>query len=72
MILDAKSDRKTVKEMLSGLLTHMDELQKRAFEYKTYQKNFRVSVYFDCSIAVFSSAGRHLTRKITYRGFKGH
>jgi hypothetical protein len=47
MILDAKSDRKTVKEMLSGLLTHMDELQKRAFEYKTYQKNFRVSFYFD-------------------------
>ncbi len=44
MILDANSDHLVVRQTLDRLLTKMEELQKFAFTYKSYQKNFKVRV----------------------------
>ena len=44
MILDAASDKEKVQTILSRLLNQMDDLQQRAFTYKSYQKNFKVEV----------------------------
>ncbi|XP_060075174.1 dynein axonemal heavy chain 6-like [Ylistrum balloti] len=44
MILDVNSEKDKVRNILSRLLTQMDDLQKRAFTYKSYQKNFKVEV----------------------------
>uniref|UniRef100_A0A4W3JW30 Dynein axonemal heavy chain 6 n=1 Tax=Callorhinchus milii TaxID=7868 RepID=A0A4W3JW30_CALMI len=43
-ILEISSDKMRVKDVLQTMQTTMDELQKRAFEYKLYQKNFKVEV----------------------------
>ncbi|XP_063775637.1 dynein axonemal heavy chain 6 [Pseudophryne corroboree] len=43
-ILDIGADQSKVKQILSDLQIILDELQKRAFQYKTYQKNFKVEV----------------------------
>ena len=43
MILDANADVNQVKETLERLHSKMEELQKRAFLYKSYQKNFKVT-----------------------------
>ncbi|XP_055488365.1 LOW QUALITY PROTEIN: dynein axonemal heavy chain 6-like [Leucoraja erinacea] len=43
-ILDINSDREKVQSILDNLQNVMDELQKRAFEYKSYQKNFKVEI----------------------------
>ncbi|XP_060586003.1 dynein axonemal heavy chain 6-like [Ruditapes philippinarum] len=44
IILDAAADKEKVKSVLKKLLTQMDDLQQRAFTYKSYQKNFKVEV----------------------------
>ncbi|XP_055256564.1 dynein axonemal heavy chain 6 [Moschus berezovskii] len=43
-ILDINADQEKTKVMLSELLLVLDDLQKRAFQYKSYQKNFKVEV----------------------------
>ena len=45
MILDANADHATVKKTLTRLHEKMEELQQRAFTYKSYQKNFKVCEY---------------------------
>lgn len=42
MILDANAEKSKVKKELDKLQTRMQDLQKRAFTYKSYQKNFKV------------------------------
>ena len=44
MILDASADQVTVRRTLQKMHERMEELQKRAFLYKSYQKNFKVEV----------------------------
>jgi len=44
MILDVSAEKDKVRSILGRLLTQMDDLQKRAFTYKSYQKNFKVEV----------------------------
>ncbi|KAJ8313399.1 hypothetical protein KUTeg_009027 [Tegillarca granosa] len=43
-ILDPSSEKDKVKTILKRLLTQMEDLQQRAFTYKSYQKNFKVEV----------------------------
>uniref|UniRef100_A0A452TJF6 Dynein axonemal heavy chain 6 n=1 Tax=Ursus maritimus TaxID=29073 RepID=A0A452TJF6_URSMA len=43
-ILDITADQDKIKLMLSELQVVLDDLQKRAFQYKSYQKNFKVEV----------------------------
>ncbi|KAM4809142.1 dynein axonemal heavy chain 6 [Rhinophrynus dorsalis] len=43
-ILDIAADQTKVKQTLEDLQTILNELQKHAFQYKTYQKNFKVEV----------------------------
>ncbi|XP_072373357.1 dynein axonemal heavy chain 6 [Scyliorhinus torazame] len=43
-LLDINTDREKVKTTLADMQTVMDELQKRAFQYKSYQKNFKVEI----------------------------
>ncbi|XP_006900461.1 PREDICTED: dynein heavy chain 6, axonemal [Elephantulus edwardii] len=43
-ILDITADQSKIKSMLSDMQVIVDDLQKRAFQYKTYQKNFKVEV----------------------------
>ncbi|XP_053317654.1 dynein axonemal heavy chain 6 [Spea bombifrons] len=43
-ILDITADQTKVKQILADLQAILEELQKRAFQYKTYQKNFKVEV----------------------------
>ena len=43
MILESTADKVQVRGKLKKLLDQMEELQKRAFLYKSYQKNFKVS-----------------------------
>ncbi|CAK8691447.1 unnamed protein product [Clavelina lepadiformis] len=43
-ILDFKSDKGKVKGMIQRMIDTMDELQKRAFQYKSYQKQFKVEM----------------------------
>lgn len=42
MVLDASAEPLKVKALLSRLAERIDELEKRAFTYKSYQKNFKV------------------------------
>ncbi|XP_046331899.2 dynein axonemal heavy chain 6-like [Haliotis rufescens] len=44
IILDVNSDTDRVKQVLTKLLNQMEDLQKRAYTYKSYQKNFKVEV----------------------------
>uniref|UniRef100_A0A7M4F990 Dynein axonemal heavy chain 6 n=1 Tax=Crocodylus porosus TaxID=8502 RepID=A0A7M4F990_CROPO len=43
-ILDIAADQDKVNQILTDLQNILDELQKRAFQYKSYQKNFKVEV----------------------------
>ncbi|KAK2499642.1 hypothetical protein MC885_013750 [Smutsia gigantea] len=43
-ILDINADQDKIKVMLSDLQLVLDDLQKRAIQYKSYQKNFKVEV----------------------------
>ncbi|VTJ61405.1 Hypothetical predicted protein [Marmota monax] len=43
-ILDINTDQEKIKNILSDLQSVLDDLQKRAFQYKSYQKNFKVEV----------------------------
>lgn len=43
-ILDISADPDKVKLMLNDLQLVLDDLQKRAFQYKSYQKNFKVMI----------------------------
>ncbi|XP_067839723.1 dynein axonemal heavy chain 6 [Heptranchias perlo] len=43
-LLDINSDKLKVKTTLEDMQTVMDGLHKRAFEYKSYQKNFKVEI----------------------------
>ncbi|XP_060619679.2 dynein axonemal heavy chain 6 isoform X2 [Anolis sagrei] len=43
-ILDMDADQDRVRQVLAELQSILDELQKRAFQYKSYQKNFKVEV----------------------------
>ncbi|XP_037662920.1 dynein heavy chain 6, axonemal isoform X2 [Choloepus didactylus] len=43
-ILDISADPEKIKIMLNDLQVVLDDLQKRAFQYKSYQKNFKVEV----------------------------
>jgi dynein heavy chain len=42
MILDPTAEKSKVRNILTKLLSQMEDLQKRAFTYKSYQKNFKV------------------------------
>uniref|UniRef100_A0A1I8GGQ9 DHC_N2 domain-containing protein n=1 Tax=Macrostomum lignano TaxID=282301 RepID=A0A1I8GGQ9_9PLAT len=42
MILDVTSEKDKVMKEVAKLLTRMEELRKRAYQYKAYQKNFKV------------------------------
>ncbi|XP_071942686.1 dynein axonemal heavy chain 6-like [Antedon mediterranea] len=44
LILDVSADVVKVTSILKKLGNKLDELQKHAFQYKTYQKNFKVEV----------------------------
>lgn len=41
-ILDINADQDKIKVTLNELQYVIDDLQKRAFQYKSYQKNFKV------------------------------
>ncbi|KAF6321024.1 dynein axonemal heavy chain 6 [Rhinolophus ferrumequinum] len=43
-ILDISVDQDKIKSMLNDLQLVLDDLQKRAFQYKSYQKHFKVEV----------------------------
>ncbi|XP_075140366.1 dynein axonemal heavy chain 6 [Leptodactylus fuscus] len=43
-ILDIGAEQTKIRQILADLQIIIDELQKRAFQYKTYQKNFKVEV----------------------------
>nr|KAF6307771.1 dynein axonemal heavy chain 6 [Myotis myotis] len=43
-ILDINADQEKIKSQLTELQLVLDDLQKRAFQYKSYQKNFKVEV----------------------------
>ncbi|KAM7079135.1 dynein axonemal heavy chain 6 [Molossus nigricans] len=43
-ILDISADQDKIKSTLHELQSVLDDLQKRAFQYKSYQKNFKVEV----------------------------
>ncbi|XP_062985188.1 dynein axonemal heavy chain 6 [Elgaria multicarinata webbii] len=43
-ILDIDTDQDRVRQFLEEMQTILDDLQKRAFQYKSYQKNFKVDV----------------------------
>ncbi|KAM6202366.1 dynein axonemal heavy chain 6 [Rhynchocyon petersi] len=43
-ILDITADQSKIKILLSDMQVILDDLQKRAFQYKSYQKNFKVEV----------------------------
>ncbi|XP_037383628.1 dynein axonemal heavy chain 6 isoform X1 [Talpa occidentalis] len=43
-ILDINADPDKIKVVLNELQAVLDDLQKRAFQYKSYQKNFKVEV----------------------------
>uniref|UniRef100_A0A8D2JQJ9 Dynein axonemal heavy chain 6 n=1 Tax=Sciurus vulgaris TaxID=55149 RepID=A0A8D2JQJ9_SCIVU len=43
-ILDINTDQEKIRTILSDLQCVLDDLQKRAFQYKSYQKNFKVEV----------------------------
>ncbi|XP_066474528.1 dynein axonemal heavy chain 6 [Tiliqua scincoides] len=43
-ILDIRADQDRVRQILAEMQSVLDELQKRAFQYKSYQKNFKVEV----------------------------
>nr|XP_019611948.1 PREDICTED: dynein heavy chain 6, axonemal [Rhinolophus sinicus] len=43
-ILDVSVDQDKIKSMLNDLQLVLDDLQKRAFQYKSYQKHFKVEV----------------------------
>ncbi|KAH0628434.1 hypothetical protein JD844_009589 [Phrynosoma platyrhinos] len=43
-ILDIDADQDRVRQVLAEMQAVLDELQKRAFQYKSYQKNFKVEV----------------------------
>ncbi|XP_043915244.1 dynein axonemal heavy chain 6 [Protopterus annectens] len=44
LILDMSSEKTKVKQILKELQAIIDDLQKRAFQYKSYQKTFKVEV----------------------------
>lgn len=44
MITDPESDGDVVMEFVGGLMSRLDGLQKKAFTYKSYQKNFKVNL----------------------------
>lgn len=43
-LLDIDADRSNIRRLLGDIQISIDELQAQAFKYKTYQKNFKVSV----------------------------
>ena len=47
-ILDPNSDMDEVLESLEELHTIMNELQEKATEYKSYQKQFKVGILLSC------------------------
>ncbi|XP_070535810.1 dynein axonemal heavy chain 6-like isoform X2 [Ptychodera flava] len=44
MILDANADREKIMSVLAKLQDKMERIQKTAFTYKSYQKNFKVEI----------------------------
>lgn len=40
--MDINADQDKIKVMLNDLQLVLDDLQKRAFQFKSYQKNFKV------------------------------
>ncbi len=44
VILDVTADQDSLRTMLQQMQEKMDELQKRAFLFRSYQKNFKVEV----------------------------
>lgn len=48
MITDPESDAEKVMDFVGGLISRLEALHKKAFTYKSYQKNFKVCVYSHC------------------------
>ena len=42
MILDVNADQEKVKNLLTKLSNKLESYQKQAFQYKNFQKNFKV------------------------------
>ena len=43
MILSPEAEVEKVTQYVGGLLERLDDLQKKAYSFKTYQKTFKVS-----------------------------
>lgn len=43
-LLEIDADRSNIRRLMGDIQISIDELQAQAFKYKTYQKNFKVSV----------------------------
>lgn len=52
MITDPESDGDVVMEFVSGLMSRLEGLQKKAFTYKSYQKNFKVNFRCDTNMHI--------------------
>lgn len=42
MVLDPTSEEEKVLSFVGDLLTRLNDLQEKAFQYKSYQKHFKV------------------------------
>lgn len=52
-ILDINADRSNIHMLLEGIQISIDELQTQSFQFKTYQKNFKVSMALYSFAVVF-------------------
>lgn len=55
MILDPTSEGEKVLEYLEELINKLENLQEKAFQYKTHQKNFKVNyTYYSMTMGRYS------------------
>ena len=52
--MDPNSDADQVMEFVGGLMERLEGLQKKAFTYKSYQKNFKVHVCVCVCVIIYS------------------
>ena len=60
MITDPESNTDQVMEFVGGLMARLEGLHKKAFTYKSYQKNFKVVLYVVCDLTFLTSCFRHI------------
>ena len=60
MILSAETEGEKAIQYVGGLLQRLDELQKKAYSFKTYQKTFKVCGHISIqSIQIQIGLGGH-------------